>query len=192
MSDTVNKVKAFVMEKCAQHKLNPKYGYYDYWNDHIKRVAHHAVKLAEKCGADAEIAELGALLHDISMPSEYGDRSEHHIYSAEMAETLLAELNYPQDKIDLVQKCVFNHSGRNAHLRNTPEESCVSDADALAHFDRIPSLFKLAYSILNMNLKEGRAYVKQRLQDDFDGLSENLKQECNAKYEALMESLFVD
>ena len=121
MSETINKVREFVLEKCEQHKQNPKYGHYDYWNDHIKRVVYHAVNLANRYGADAEIVELGALLHDVSMPSEYGDRSEHYIFSAEMAEKLLTELNYPQDRIEHVKKCVFNHSGRNSHLRDTEE-----------------------------------------------------------------------
>lgn len=192
MSEIVNKVTEIVLERCEQHKMNPKYGYYDYWNDHIRRVLYHAVNLAKEYGADVEVVELGALLHDISMPSEYGDRSEHHIYSAEMTETLLSNLNYPKDRLELVKKCVINHSGRNAHLRDTLEEICISDADALAHFDRIPSLFSLAYGILGMQLEEGRAYVKKRLQDDYNGLSEHSKQIYGTKFETIMETLFVD
>lgn len=192
LSEIVSQIREILLEKCVQHKRNPKFGYYDYWNDHIKRVVHHAVNLANQFGADTEIVELGALLHDISMPSEYGERSEHHVYSAEMAENLLTELNYPRDRIDLVRKCVFNHSGRNAHLRDTLEEICVSDADALAHFDRIPSLFSLAYSIHNMKLEEGREYVKARLQDDYDSLSERVKLLYKSKIETIMETLFVD
>ena len=192
MSRITEKIKEFVIEKCRQHKKNPKFGYYDYWNDHIKRVVHHAVVLANQYGADVEIVELGALLHDVSMPSEYGDRSEHHVFSAEMTENLLTELNYPHDKIELVRKCVFNHSGQNAHLRNTLEEICVSDADALAHFDRIPSLFSLAYGIHKMTLEEGREYVKERLQGDYAGLSEKSKLVYKEKYDAMMKTVFVD
>ena len=190
MSDIVNNIRNIVLEKCEQHKKNPKYGYYDYWNDHISRVVYHAIRLANQFEADAEIIELGALLHDISMPSEYGDRSKHNIYSAEMAETLLAEFNYPIDKIELVKKCVFNHNGNSK--RETIEEICVADADALAHFDRIPSLFSLAYGVLKMSLDEGREYVKSRLQGDYEGLSDNLKPLYAEKYRTIMETIFVD
>ena len=134
MSGIVDKATSFVLKKCEQHKTNPKFGYYDYWNDHIKRVVYHAVHLAKQYGADTEIVELSALLHDISMPSEYGDRSEHNVFSEEMAKTLLTELDYPQDRICLVCKCVLNHPNSNAPFRNSIEEFCVSDADALAHF----------------------------------------------------------
>lgn len=104
MSDVVEKIKRFVMEKCEQHKTNEKFGFYDYWNDHISRVVYHAVELAKQHGADIEIVELGALLHDVSMPSEYGDRSEHHVFSTEMAEKLLKEFDYPADRIERVKK----------------------------------------------------------------------------------------
>jgi uncharacterized protein len=72
------------------------------------------------------------------------------------------------------------------------EEICVSDGDALAHFDRIPSLFSLAYNICGMSLDEGREYVKERLQGDYNGLSEQSKQLYRAKYETIMEAVFVD
>jgi uncharacterized protein len=192
MIEIIEKVRGFVLDKCEQHKKNPQFGHYDYWNDHIKRVVYHAISLAKQYGADEEVVELGALLHDISMPSEYGDRSEHHKLSAKMAEKLLTELNFPTDKTALVIKCVFNHSGRNAHLRDSVEEICVSDADALAHFDRIPSLFSLAYAINGMSLDEGREYVKKRLQGDFNGLSERTRLKYQEKYEALMQAIFVD
>lgn len=192
MNDIVEKIRRFVMEKCEQHKTNEKFGFYDYWNDHISRVVYHAVELAKQYGADIEIVELGALLHDVSMPSEYGDRSEHHIFSTEIAEKLLKEFDYPADRIERVKKCVFNHPGRNMHLRESTEETCVSDADALAHFDRIPSLFSLAYGVLNMNLEQGREDVKNRLQGDYCGLSEPTKQLYKQKFDTIMEVLFVD
>jgi len=192
VSDIVNKVKDFVIEKCEQHKTNPKFGHYDYWNDHIKRVAYHAVALAEQYGADVEIVELGALLHDISMPSEYGSRNEHHIFSAEMAEQLLTDLGYPNDRVERVKQCVFNHPNKIKHLRETIEEYCVSDADALAHFERVPSLFSLAFNIVGMNLEDGREYVKNKLQNDYNGLSDKTKQAYQAKYETMMNAVFVE
>ena len=192
MSEILSNIREIVLEKCEQHKKNLSFGYYDYWNDHIKRVVYHAVILANRFGANAEIVELGAMLHDISMPSEYGERSRHHIYSTEMTEKMLTELNYPKDKIELVKKCVFNHAGENKDNRDTIEEFCIADADALAHFDRIPSLFSLAYNIHQMSLEEGRDYVKARLQGDYNGLSQHLKPLYKEKYETIMELLFVD
>lgn len=68
---------------------------YDFWEDHIKYVVDNALYLAKEYGADVEIVELGALLHDIAMPSNIGPREEHHIYGAKIAEELLTKYNYP-------------------------------------------------------------------------------------------------
>ncbi|MDR0897382.1 MAG: HDIG domain-containing protein [Oscillospiraceae bacterium] len=185
----IDSVRNTLLAHCVQHKAHVGY---DYWNDHIKLVVWHALSLADRYGADREIVELGALLHDISMPAEYGERSEHASYSAEMAEKILIGLGYPSDRRARVKACVYHHAGRNAHLRSSIEEHCVADGDALAHFDRIPSLFSLAYNVHKMELEEGRAYVKQRLMDDYHELTERTKADFEGRYKAIMAYLFVD
>ena len=77
MNQIVESIKAELIERCNNYKL--KYGF-DYWNDHIKYVVKNAVQLANKYNADVEIVELGALLHDIVMPSEFGPKEEHNVY----------------------------------------------------------------------------------------------------------------
>jgi uncharacterized protein len=188
-NNTIENVRNILLDYCDKHKTHIGY---DYWNDHIKVVVKHALILADKYGADKEIVELGALLHDISMPAEYGERGDHFLYSSEMTENILTELEYPRDKLDRVKACVFSHAGRNAHLRSSIEEHCVADGDALAHFDRVPSLFSLAYSLHKMGLEEGREYVKRRLIDDFNELSEATKRDFEGRYRTIMECVFVD
>lgn len=78
---------------------------------------------------------------NIAMPSEYGEREQHHIYGAEIAKQLLTELNYPKERIEQVKKCVLNHRGSKDRPRNTIEEQCVADADVAR------------YSVLNGNEK---------------------------------------
>ena len=80
-------------------------------------------------------------MHDIAMPSEIGPREEHNVYGAKIADELLTELNYPEDKKERVKECVLRHRGSKKLPRNTIEEQCVADADVIAHFDCIPSLF---------------------------------------------------
>ena len=74
MSEITEKIKQELLVRCEKSK--EKDGY-DFWNEHIKYVVENAVKLANEYGADVEIVELGALLHDIAMPSEYGEREQH-------------------------------------------------------------------------------------------------------------------
>ena len=101
MSEIVEKIKEELLKRCNTY--NEKYGY-DFWNDHIKYVVKNAIELAKKYNADVEIVELGALLHDIAMPSEIGPREEHNVYGAKIADELLTELKYPEDRKERVKE----------------------------------------------------------------------------------------
>lgn len=182
-----DQIKDELLRRTSQSK--DKDGY-DFWEDHIKYVVDNAVYLAKEYGADVEIVELGALLHDIAMPSNIGPREEHHIYGAEIAEELLLKYNYPQDRIERVKQCVLNHRGSKDLPRNTLEEECVADADVMAHFDSIPSLFSLAFKELDLDLKEGTEYVKNKLERDYTKLSDRTKVLLQERYKNIMGVLF--
>ena len=94
--------------------LNQKYidesdDHYDFWEQHIKYVVNNALDLATQNGADAEIVELGALLHDIALIAKVGTKKDHHVNGAVLAKELLTKYDYPQDKTELVIGCVLNH-----------------------------------------------------------------------------------
>ena len=189
MDSIVESIRTELIKRCNNYK--EKYGF-DYWNDHIKYVVKNAVQLANKYNADVEIVELGALLHDIAMPSEYGERDLHHIYGAEIAEQLLTELNFPKERIERVKNCVLNHRGSTDRARNTLEEQCVADADVIAHFDCIPSLFSLVYKEKRLSISDGKEYVRKKLERDYNKLSSRTKEILKDRYKKITEVLFVD
>ena len=77
-----------------------------------------------------EIVKLGALLHDIALICKVGERKDHHINGKILAEEILKKYNYPNDKMNRVLSCVFNHrSSKNA---TNIEALCVSDADIVS------------------------------------------------------------
>ena len=122
MSEITEKIKQELLIRCEKSK--EKDGY-DFWNEHIKYVVENGIELAKKYGADIEIVELGALLHDIAMPSEYGEREQHHIYGAEIAEQLLTELNYPKERIEQVKNCVINRIKLSKGKNRTSKKLCI-------------------------------------------------------------------
>lgn len=189
MSEVTEKIKEELLIRCEKSKAENGY---DFWNEHIKYVVQNAVELAKKYNADIEIVELGALLHDISMPSKYGEREKHHIYGAEIAEQLLTKLDYPKDRIERVKNCVLNHRGSSDRPRNTIEEECVADADVIAHFDCIPTLFQLAYGELKLSSEDGREYIKKKLERDYNKLSSRTREMLKDRYENIMKVLFVN
>ena len=191
MNNIVENIKKELIIRCNTYKEKHNY---DFWNDHIKYVVKNAVELAKKYNADVEIVELGALLHDIAMPSECGPREEQNIYGAKIADELLTKLNYPQDRKQRVKECVLRHRGSKDLLRNTIEEQCVADADVMAHFDCIPSLFHLAFgkNEMKLSLEDGTDFVKKKLERDYNKLSSRTREILKGRYENIINVLFVN
>ena len=173
-------------------KLNEEYiknyDSFNFWESHIKYVVHEALVLAERFGADKEIVELGALLHDIALISHVGTKADHHINGVKIADEILTKLGCPVEKKSSVLGCVLHH--RNNREVENLEEVCVADADIIAHYDNIPMCFEVAFrfdKIKNMNdREEWIAYFSK----DFNDLSEETAKSFKPRYDKIMESLF--
>ena len=110
----------------------------------------------------------------------------HHIYGAQIAKQILEKFNYDNEKIELVQKCILNHRGSKLAKKHTLEELCVADADAISHFDNVPSLFYLAYVTRGLDENKGKEFVKSKLQRSYNKLSEQSKELYKQKYDSTM------
>lgn len=177
--DIISLIENEVRCKIEEYKLNSD-DHYDFWNEHIKYVYAESRYLAKKYDADIEIVSLGALLHDIALISQVGDRKDHHINGKLIANDTLDKYGYPSSKKDKVLGCVHNHrSSRNA---TCVEELCVADADILAHFNSIPMLFNIAFNKYNISLNEVRIWMKECFENDYNDLSDRTKQVFKEKY----------
>lgn len=156
---------------------------------HIKAVVKNGVILSHKYGASEEIVVIGCWLHDIASITNYELYEEHHVHGAKIAAELLTEFKYPFEKIKKVQNCILHHRGSHLSTMNTLEEICVADADAISHFDSLPSLFYLAYEKKNYGIEEGVEFVKNKLTRSFNKLSPESKQVFKVKYNTIMDIL---
>lgn len=181
--DIVKIIEEEVKNRCKSYENKCGYGA---WTHHIKAVVDNAILLANKYGADVEVVTLAALLHDIASVTKDEYKEEHHIYGAEIAEELLNELNYEKEKINLIKKCILNHRGSRLTKKTTKEEICIADADAMAHFDNIASLFSLVYKEMNLSIDDGAKFVKDKLQRSYNKLSDESKEFYKNKYESAM------
>lgn len=107
-------------------------------------------------------------------------------YGADIAKVILNELNYDKEKIALVHKCILNHRGSVKLERNSIEELCVADADAISHFDSVPSLLYLAYVEKGMDIEHGASFVREKLERSYNKLSDESKDVYKEKYEQVM------
>ena len=108
MSQIVEKMRQEIMERSARFEEQTKgtKDEYNIYREHIQYVYKYVVMLSKDKNVDKEVLELSALLHDISMTDITLDRSRHNEFGADIAEQLLRENDYPEDKVQLVKKCI--------------------------------------------------------------------------------------
>ncbi len=178
----VNEVRRFVEEE--SRKPTAKYGH-DPYEFHLVPMHDYAKSLAERLGADVEIVEVAAWLHDIG--SIINGRKDHHITGAEIAGRKLRELGYPKNKTKKVKHCIFNHRGSQENNENSLEAKIISDADALSNFDNIPGIFKAAFCYEGLTQGEARISVGEKLERKWNKLYfQKSKDLIKLKYEAAM------
>lgn len=154
------------------------------WDHHIELVYKIACVISEEYGANHDIVALAALLHDVASVTNKDFKEEHYIIGAEIAQELLSKYDISLEKVELIKKCILNHRGSRLVEKSTPEEICIADADAMAHFYSIPSLLKVVYVEKGMSIDEGVDFVYNKLQRSYNKLSEKGKKIIAPQYEA--------
>lgn len=188
--DIISKIEKYVIERSNIFEQQTKgtKDEYNIYNEHIKYVYKYVILLSDGKKVDLEVLKLSALLHDIAMTDKELDRSKHNEYGALIAEKLLRELDYPEKKVQLVKKCILNHSNKRLHYRTTEEEKILVDADILSHFDSISSLYSLAHNVIGLNDIDSIEFVREKLTKDFNEISSDLRYLVIDKYNKIMNN----
>lgn len=131
MEQVVNAVADLVESACKRETNHFGYGI---WKHHVVHVVRFSRELAARAGADPEVVEIAALLHDYAEIKDYSLAEEHHLHGAAEAEKVLRALGYPEAKIEQVKTCIYCHRGSVPVEKPSKEAICVADADAMAHF----------------------------------------------------------
>ncbi len=176
------------MVELACKSANNVFGY-GIWTHHIKPMIPLVQELAQQFGANEEIVTIATLLHDLAAIKNYQNQKDHHIVGAAEAERILEQFNYPKAGIDVVKACILNHRSSVVNQKNSLEEICVSDADAIIHMREIGSLFYAAYKEMKMDIESGKAWIRNKIQKDWNKMSEKSKKLYTNRYKALMEFL---
>ncbi len=194
MSQIVEKIRREIMERSDRFEEQTRgtRDEYNIYREHIQYVYKYVVLLSKDKNVDKEVLELSALLHDISMTDMTLDRSRHNEFGADIAEQLLRENYYPEDKVQLVKKCILNHSKRRSDYRTTEEERILVDADGLSHFDAINKLYSLPRLVMGLSEEDAVHFVQDKLTGDYNELSDDLKYLVKDKYDMVMTAKCAD
>jgi uncharacterized protein len=102
---------------------------------HIERVLRMAKEIGKQEGANLEIIELAAILHDIFENREAHSNIggfRHEIEGSKEARKILTKLGLADKTIDAVCHCIESHRKRSGRIEpQTIEAKCLFDADKL-------------------------------------------------------------
>jgi uncharacterized protein len=103
--------------------------HYNYRWEHVQAVVRLAVRLASLTGADPEVVEAAAWLHDVA--KEQG--TDHGQEGANSARHILAATGFPNHKVSAVAHAIAQHTGLWRDEPVEPLEAAVLwDADKLS------------------------------------------------------------
>jgi uncharacterized protein len=127
---------------------------------HIERVLKTAVEIGKQEGADTEIIELSAILHDIFANEEKHSGLEgfrHEVEASKEARKILKRLGLADKTVDAVCHCIESHRKRTGRIQpQTIEAKCLFDADKLDCIGAI-GVVRSAY----MSFEHGQEFYKQ-------------------------------
>lgn len=188
MSDIVGKMQQEIIRRSNEFEEETKgtKDEYNIYKEHIRYVYKYVIILSENKNVDREVLELSALLHDIAMTDKNLDRARHNEYGSRIAEQLLRQEEYPEDKIQFVKKCILNHSSKRLAFRTSEEEQILVDADGLSHFDSIGSLYSLAHNVMGFSDEESIKFVQDKLTGDYNEMSPEIRYLIDDKYSKIM------
>jgi uncharacterized protein len=100
--------------------------------DHTLRVRRLATQIGKAEGADLQIVEAAALLHDIARAKEdKGEIECHAAHGSAEAAKILTGCCFPKEKIQAVQHCIAVHRASKHMKAETIEAKILQDADRL-------------------------------------------------------------
>jgi uncharacterized protein len=115
----------------AEHFFSQAKGSHDW--DHTLRVLKLCMRIGRIEGADLEVLEIAAYLHDIGRFLQDQNRGDlcHAEKGAEIAEEILEGHPIPRDKKENILNCIRSHRFRGNQRPETLEARILFDADKL-------------------------------------------------------------
>jgi len=164
------------------------------WTDwlavhHVFVVADKATELAQRFGANQELARAAALLHDIADVKLNRSSDKHEQTSLDMARTLMEQAGYDEKNIGLVvDDAIRYHSCHDGNIPTSQEGKVLATADALAHLQTDFYIFATwMMSKENKELDVVKEWTLKKIERDFhDKIQFNeVRDECREDYAAI-------
>ena len=142
-------VRQTAQEAAAREAARAGDSAFNYRWEHIQAVVTTARRLATLVGADEQVVEAAAWLHDVAKGVKDAQGQDlHGSIGAERAERLLSRTDFPPDKIPAVADAIRKHVGLVTAAPVEPLEAAVLwDADKLTKLGALGIVHALALGV---------------------------------------------
>lgn len=180
----LRKVVGFLLADYVREYVRGECGYSafgkGFYENHLLVVAQFGLRLARETGADLEIVELAAYLHDFSVVLDMKTLPDHKKKGVEIAENLLRHFNYPADKLEKVKLCILNHSSPASGESASLEEVCLANADIMSRIAKPDYWLNFYYSVLKVG--DGKSRYLDRINLEWPLLIESARDIIKEQY----------
>lgn len=161
------------------------------YKNHLFTVADNARNLAIRFGADPELSQAAAMLHDIADSEIARIDPKHEQTSEQTARRLLAEAGYGSKDIEIiVDDAIKFHGCLDRKIPKTLEGKVMATADAMAHLSKefYSHAKKTGISVRKPGLSF-KDWAKAKLHRDYkDKIQfEEIRKEAQPIYEKLLK-----
>ncbi|MDP1890127.1 MAG: HD domain-containing protein [Gemmatimonadaceae bacterium] len=159
------------------------------YNNHIFLVANLSGKIAEKYGANKDISEASAMLHDIADAVMDRDNLKHEEKTLEIAEKFLKESWFSDSEILIVEDALKFHSCHGDKRPQTLEGRIMAAADGMVHLQSDFYEYALRDKRKNESLEKISKWAIEKINRDFNNkiLFKDLQKEVAADYKKLKD-----
>jgi putative nucleotidyltransferase with HDIG domain len=186
--DLARKVATLYAEKQAGHST---------WNDwlypnHVLVVTENAKLVAERVGADVELSQVAALLHDIADIKMNRSNPDHEAESLNIAREIMTDSGYSDDEIALVvEDAIRYHSCYGDNRPKSKEGLVLATADSLAHLQTDFYVFATWEFGKTESLEEVKSWTLAKIERDlYSKISfDEIREEARPDYE-MIKKLF--
>ena len=179
-------IREFVREACQRREnvFGPAF-----FDQHLVVVAQCAASLAARLGAEVEVVNFAAYLHDLSAVCDFATVLDHARVSADLATQILLGKGCPLSIVGSVARSIASHSEPIPIGGASPEEICISNADAAARIIRPAYWMYFVFEIRKYDFEAGRQWLRALIERQWRKLIEPARELVGKRYTATLKLL---
>jgi putative nucleotidyltransferase with HDIG domain len=186
--DLSHKVEVLYAEKQATRSPWADWMY----PNHVGVVAAHAKAVAERVGADVELSQVAALLHDIADIKMDRANPAHEAESLNIARQIMLDCGYSEEETtQIVDDAIRFHSCHGDERPKCKEGLVLATADSMAHLQTDFYVFATWEIGKRETLNQLKSWVLNKLERDLNNkiAFDDIRKEVRPDYE-LIKNLY--